>query len=91
MGVAIWSQRPYGIWTTQKSFKFSGLFAWLLWRSVYLMKMPGISRKLRVALDWTADLFFRRDYVQLGVHRGPDSQSANVARHSVAEQEDTID
>ena len=72
-------------------FKFSGLFAWLLWRSVYLMKMPGISRKLRVALDWTADLFFRRDYVQLGVHRGPDSQSANVARHSVAEQEDTID
>jgi len=50
-------------------FKLSGFVAWWLWRSVYLMKMPGIGRKLRVALDWTADLLFGRDYVQLGVHR----------------------
>ena len=49
--------------------KLSGFVAWWLWRSVYLMKMPGLGRKLRVALDWTADLFFGRDYVQLGVHR----------------------
>lgn len=49
--------------------KLSGFFAWFLWRTVYLYKMPGWSRRLRVALDWTADLFFRRDYVQLGLHR----------------------
>jgi NADH dehydrogenase len=48
---------------------FSGWFAWFLWRSVYLMKMPGWGRRLRVALDWTLDLFSSRDYVQLGVHR----------------------
>jgi NADH dehydrogenase len=49
--------------------KLSGLWAWALWRTVYLMKMPGWPRRLRVALDWTNDLLFRRDYVQLGVHR----------------------
>jgi NADH dehydrogenase len=49
--------------------KLSGFPAWFLWRSVYLMKMPGWARRLRVALDWTFELLFRRDYVQLGVHR----------------------
>ncbi len=48
--------------------KLSGFAAWWLWRTVYLLKMPGLSRKLRVALDWTIDLVFSRDYVQLGVH-----------------------
>lgn len=49
--------------------KLSGFVAWWLWRSVYLMKMPTLRRKIRVALDWTIDLFFGKDYVQLGVHR----------------------
>jgi len=49
--------------------KLSGFLAWWLWRTVYLIKMPGIGRKLRVALDWTFDLLFGREYVQLGVHR----------------------
>jgi hypothetical protein len=31
--------------------------------------MPGLSRKARVALDWTTDLLFSPDVVQLGVHR----------------------
>ena len=41
--------------------KFSGFFAWWLWRSIYLMKLPGFERKLRVLLDWTLDLFFPAD------------------------------
>ncbi|MCA9266564.1 MAG: NAD(P)/FAD-dependent oxidoreductase, partial [Planctomycetales bacterium] len=49
--------------------RFSGLPAWFLWRTFYLLKMPGIGRKLRVMMDWTLDWFFRRDYVQLGIHR----------------------
>jgi len=48
--------------------KFSGLPAWLLWRTFYLFKMPGFGRSVRVMLDWTLDLFCRRDYVQLGIH-----------------------
>jgi NADH dehydrogenase len=50
-------------------FKFSGFLAWWLWRTVYLMKLPGIERKVRVVLDWTLDLFFPRDIVYLrGMH-----------------------
>ncbi len=49
--------------------RLSGFPAWFLWRSVYLLKMPGWSRKVRVALDWTLDLVFPRETVQLGVHR----------------------
>lgn len=40
---------------------FSGFFAWWLWRTIYLAKLPGIARRLRVILDWTFDLIFRRD------------------------------
>jgi len=42
----------------------SGLFAWVLWRAVYLFKLPGAERKLRVAVTWLAELFFPRDIVQ---------------------------
>jgi NADH dehydrogenase len=42
-------------------FTFSGFFAWWLWRTVYLLKLPRLDRKVRVLLDWTLDLFFPRD------------------------------
>jgi NADH dehydrogenase len=42
-------------------FNFSGLLAWFMWRTVYLLKLPGIDRKLRVMTEWTFDLFFPRD------------------------------
>lgn len=45
--------------------RFSGFFAWWLWRTIYLMKLPGLERKVRVVLDWTLDLFFPRDIVYL--------------------------
>lgn len=58
--------------------KLSGFPAWFLWRGVYLMKMPGWSRRFRIALDWAIDLLFPRDYVQLGVHRAPPRGGAPV-------------
>lgn len=48
--------------------KLSGFSAWFLWRTVYLFKMPGWARRLRVALDWSMSLLFRRSVVQLGIH-----------------------
>lgn len=45
--------------------KFSGFVAWWLWRTIYLLKLPQLDRKVRVALDWTLDLLFSRDIVQL--------------------------
>jgi NADH dehydrogenase len=41
--------------------RFSGLIAWFMWRSVYLMKLPGLDRKLRVMTEWTFEMFFPRD------------------------------
>jgi NADH dehydrogenase len=47
-----------------RSMRFSGLFAWLLWRGIYLSKLPGLERKVRVLSDWIIELFFPRDIVQ---------------------------
>jgi NADH:ubiquinone reductase (H+-translocating) len=47
-----------------KSVCFSGLLAWLMWRGIYLSKLPGMERKIRVLMDWTIELFFPRDIVQ---------------------------
>jgi NADH dehydrogenase len=40
---------------------FSGFFAWWMWRTVYLSKLPGLDKKVRVAFDWTLDLLFPKD------------------------------
>ncbi|MEO6594957.1 MAG: cyclic nucleotide-binding domain-containing protein, partial [Planctomycetota bacterium] len=39
----------------------SGFFAWWLWRTVYLLKLPRFDRKLRVMIDWTLNPFFPRN------------------------------
>src|SRR5262249_8592509 len=41
---------------------FSGFIAWWLWRTVYLSKLPRLEKKIRVALDWTLDLCFAKDF-----------------------------
>jgi NADH dehydrogenase len=43
---------------------FSGFVAWWLWRTIYLLKLPRIEKKVRVVLDWTLDVFFSKDFVQ---------------------------
>lgn len=45
--------------------KFSGFIAWFMWRGIYLSKLPGLERKVRVMIDWTLDLFFPRDITLL--------------------------
>lgn len=49
--------------------KLTGFIAWFAWRTIYLSKLPGNVRRLRVTLDWTLDLFFPRDITQLQVFR----------------------
>jgi NADH:ubiquinone reductase (H+-translocating) len=50
---------------------FSGFVAWWLWRTIYLSKLPGLEKKVRVALDWTLDLLFSKDLVQFLMVRAP--------------------
>lgn len=54
-------------------FKFSGFVAWWMWRSIYLSKLPRFERKVRVALDWTLDLFFTKDLVKCPTALGPEA------------------
>lgn len=50
---------------------FSGFIAWWLWRTIYLSKLPGFEKKVRVALDWSLDLLFAKDLVQFLTLRAP--------------------
>jgi NADH dehydrogenase len=52
------------------SVNFSGFVAWWLWRTIYLLKLPRVEKKVRVALDWTLDVFFSKDFVQY-LHERP--------------------
>ncbi len=42
-------------------FSFSGHLAWWLWRTVYLSKLISWQKKLKVAGNWTLNLFSPRD------------------------------
>jgi NADH dehydrogenase len=64
--------------------QFSGFIAWFLWRSIYLMKLPRLEKKTRVAIDWALDLFFSKDLVQFQTGRSSTSDvesKADAARH----------
>lgn len=50
---------------------FSGFAAWWLWRTIYLAKLPRLEKKIRVAIDWTLDLLFAKDFVQFLTVRAP--------------------
>jgi NADH dehydrogenase len=49
--------------------RFRGFPGWFITRSYHLLQLPLFSRKLRVVVDWTTSLFFRRDIAELtGLH-----------------------
>ena len=49
--------------------KVSGFLAWWLYRSYYLFQLPRLERKARVMTDWTLEMFFHRDIVQMDISR----------------------
>lgn len=62
-----------------RSLRFSGLLAWLMWRAIYLSKLSGLERKVRVMTDWLTELFFPRDIVQtLEVGQSPSARSGQA-------------
>ena len=61
-------------------FKFSGLIAWAMWRSIYLMKLPRLAKKLRVLMDWTLDLLFGREIEQIITLRDVQALTDQIAR-----------
>lgn len=51
--------------------RLTGSLAWFIRRSYYLFRIPGWSRKTRIAFDWTLNMLFARDIVQLGIQSMP--------------------
>ena len=46
--------------------RLHGFPGWFVRRSYHLYQLPLVSRKLRVVVDWTVALLFKRDVVELG-------------------------
>jgi NADH dehydrogenase len=59
--------------------KLTGFPAWFIRQTFYLAKIPGWSRKARIALDWTLNLIFSLDIVQLGIQSVPPKISTRKA------------
>jgi NADH:ubiquinone reductase (H+-translocating) len=47
--------------------RFKGFIGWFVTRSYHLYQLPLVTRKLRVVVDWTTALFFRRDIAELSM------------------------
>jgi NADH dehydrogenase len=47
----------------------SGFVAWLLWRGLYLLRIPTLARKSRLFLEWNWAMFFPPDVAHLGYRR----------------------
>jgi NADH dehydrogenase len=72
--------------------KLSGYLAFVMWRSIYLMKMPGLNRKVRIAMDWLISAFFPPDLVEFETPRKPAVQEQHFgAGETVFNQGDVGD
>jgi len=50
-------------------FKISGFVAWLMWRGLYLLRIPTLARKSRLFLEWNWAMFFPPDISHFGYRR----------------------
>jgi NADH:quinone reductase (non-electrogenic) len=52
--------------------KLHGFPGWFVTRTYHLYQLPLLQRKLRVVVDWTVSLLFRRDIAELGTLGHPE-------------------
>lgn len=64
-------------------FSLSGLFAWIMWRGLYIGMLPGFSTRLRVALNWLFDYFMPRTIVQMAQEESPGTEYIHYAKGEV--------
>ncbi|GIV97503.1 MAG: hypothetical protein KatS3mg057_2160 [Herpetosiphonaceae bacterium] len=71
-----------GVAQLKGGIKLSGFLGWLMWRNIYLSKLPGWDRKVRVGLDWLLDLIFPRELSQISLGR---TQVVNQAHYEAGD------
>jgi len=49
--------------------RLSGFVAWLMWRGLHLLRIPTLSRKARLFLEWNWAMFFPPDIAHFGYRR----------------------
>ncbi|MPV48709.1 MULTISPECIES: NAD(P)/FAD-dependent oxidoreductase [unclassified Pseudactinotalea] len=59
--------------------KLRGPLAWFMHRTYHMWAMPTFNRKVRIVLDWTMALLFRREMVSLGSVENPHAEFQSVA------------
>ena len=69
--------RVYGV-------NLTGLPAWLMWRALYLMRMPTFGRKVRILVEWTWAMFFHTDITHLRFTRTNEVDEVPTGPASVA-------
>lgn len=62
----------------------AGFWAWLLWRQVYLRKIPSAEKRVKVMLDWTIDMFFDRDISKIRYEGKGHGRTASERRRVAA-------
>ena len=81
-----------GVAGLRGKFLITGFPAWVLWRTYYLFRLPGLDRRLRVAFDWLLGLAFARDiaelrvYSKLGERRAADREGLPSGEKMAAEK-----
>jgi NADH dehydrogenase len=68
--------------------RIRGLPAWLLWRAIYVLKVPTLTAKVRIFLEWTWAMLFRRD---LGYLDFTPSVLERTPRRGDGAREDAVD
>ena len=59
--------------------RLAGFAAWFAWRTYYLFALPRWERRLRVAFDWTLDLLFPPDIVEMKLEPAGESTTRRPA------------
>jgi NADH dehydrogenase len=69
--------------------KLSGFLAWFLWRGIYLAKLPTLSRKLEVAINWAVSIPFPPNIVQLRLSPQHSKEQKTVHQHKASHEYQT--
>jgi NADH dehydrogenase len=64
--------------------KLSGFVAWLLWRGLFLLKIPTLARKTRLFLEWNWAMLFPPDISHFSYRRSGNNGSAQQPRKNRA-------
>ena len=70
--------------------QFSGRLAWMMWRAIYLSKIPTLAAKIGIALDWTNSAFFRPPVAQIPMAGAAPSAREHYASGDVVQNSDRV-